>query len=172
MNEGKFERNVAIEASQAKSIPQIVSTWWKETAKESATLASPGKVYAIGNYLVQLAKNSLGDGKTDGNITAIFDEEKIKIVIEDFGGAEKEINLNMAGDYGMKEAIEYFDVFTIESGGKLYEKNNHNMIEESEMDDSEVRTGSKVMIIKYHVTPVDEPEEEYHVKRNFSQRMG
>lgn len=170
MNEN-FERFVEIKSSQAKSIPQIIGTWWKETSKASNSVASPGKLYAIGNYLVQLVKNSLGDGKTDGKVTAIFDDEKIKIIIEDFGGAEKEINLNMAGDYGMKEAIEYFDIFTIESGGKLYEKNNRNMIEESEIDDSDLLVGSKVTIIKYHVTPKDEPEEEYYVKRNFRERM-
>ena len=171
MTEGNFEKSIEIKGSQASQIPQVVGAWWKETSKESGSVASPGKLYAIGNYLVQLVKNSLGDGKTDGKVTASFDDEKIKIVIEDFGGAEKEINLNMAGDYGMKESIEYFDVFNIESGGKLYEKNNRNMIEESEIDDSDLRVGSKVTIIKYHVTLVDEPEDEYYVKRNFRERM-
>lgn len=171
MTEGNFEKSIELNSSQASKIPQIIPTWWKEISQESKTIASPGKLYAIGNYLVQLAKNSLGDGKTDGKVTALFDAEKIKVVIEDFGGQEKEINLNMAGDYGLKEAIEYFDVFSIESGGKLYEKNSRNMIEESEIDDSDLRIGSKVTIIKYHVAPKDEPEEEYYVKRNFRERM-
>lgn len=169
MSETIFERSIEIKASQASNIPSLVLTWWKEISKNSNTLASPGKLYAIGNYLVELAKNSLSDGKSDGLITAIFDEEKIKIIIEDLGSEEKDINLNVAGDYGMKESIEYFDVFTVESKGRMYEKNNRSMLEET--DDSDIYAGSKLTIIKYHVKPMDEFEESYNVKRNFGERM-
>ncbi|MDD5397332.1 MAG: hypothetical protein PHW24_04765 [Candidatus Moranbacteria bacterium] len=169
MTDLNFERSLKIKAAQASSISTIVPTWWKEISKQSKTIASPGKLYAIGNYLVELTKNSLGDGKGDGKITAIFDDEKIKIVIDDLGSEEKEINLNVAGDYGMKESIEYFDIFTVESRGKMYEKNVRNMIEQT--DGSDVYAGSKLTIIKYHVTPVDEYEEDYTAKRNFGQRM-
>src|SRR5476651_2511308 len=130
MINGIFEKSVEISASQAGSIPTIVSAWWKEISKESKSPASPGKLYAVGNYLVELVKNSLSDGKSNGKVTVIFDDEKIKIVIDDLGTEEKEINLNVKGEYGMKESIEYFDVFNIESKGKLYEKDNRNHIEE------------------------------------------
>jgi len=152
-----FEASLEIKAAQANNIPQIVGDWWKETSKQSNSPATPGKLYAVGNYLVQLVKNSLSDGKSDGKVTAIFDEEKIKI------------NLNVKGEYGMKESIEYFDVFNIESKGKLYEKDRRNMIEE--VDESDVYAGSKVTIIKYHITPVEEEEETWQSGRNFGQRM-
>ena len=164
-----FERSLEIKASQASSIPQIVGDWWKTISKESTSPASPGKLYAVGNYLVELVKNSLSDGKSDGKVTAIFDGEKIKIVIDDFGTDEKEINLNVKGDYGMKESIEYFDVFMVESKGKTYEKDNRNHVEET--DESDVYAGSKVTLIKYHVTPVEEEEETWQSGRNFGQRM-
>ena len=164
-----IEKSIEISASQAHSIPQIIAPWWKEISKQSNCPASPGKLYAIGNYLVELVKNSLSDGKSDGKVTAIFDEEKVKIVIDDLGSEEKEISLNVAGDYGMKESIEYFDVFMIESKGRKYEKNFRNMIEET--DNSDLYAGSKVTIIKYHVTPVDEVEETYDTRRNFGERM-
>ncbi|HBI33875.1 MAG TPA: hypothetical protein DEA43_02580 [Candidatus Moranbacteria bacterium] len=164
-----FESSLEIKAAQASNIPQIVGDWWKEISKQSNSPATPGKLYAVGNYLVQLVKNSLSDGKSNGKVTAIFDEEKIKIVIDDLGSEEKDINLNVKGEYGMKEAIEYFDVFNIESKGKLYEKDNRNMIEE--VDESDVYAGSKVTIIKYHITPVEEAEETWQSSRNFGQRM-
>jgi len=169
MAEGMFEKSLEIKAPQASAIPTLVKDWWKEVSNQSGTVASPGKLYAIGNYLIQLVKNSLSDGKSDGKVTAIFDDEKIKIIIDDLGGQEKEISLNFAGDYGMKESIEYFDIFTVESRGKKYEKNHRNMIEET--DESDTHAGSKVTIVKYHVTPVDEYEEEYHAKRRFGERM-
>ncbi len=169
MTEEIFERSLEIKASQAGSIVNIVPAWWKETSKEANSPATPGKLYAIGNYLVQLVKNSLSDGKGDGKVTAIFDSEKVKIVIDDLGSGEKEINLNVKGDYGMKESIEYFDVFTVESKGRKYEKNFRNMVEET--DDSDLYVGSKLTIIKYHIAPVDEVEESYHSGRNFGERM-
>lgn len=169
MTEGTFEKSLEIKAGNASAIPTLAGDWWKEISGESGTVASPGKLYAIGNYLVQLVKNSLSDGKSDGKVTAIFDDEKIKIIIDDRGGEEKEISLNFTGDYGMKESIEYFDIFTVESRGKKYEKNNRNMIEET--DESDTHAGSKVTIVKYHVTPVDEYEEEYRAKRRFDERM-
>lgn len=164
-----FEKSLEIKAEQASSIPTIVGAWWKEISKESKSPASPGKLYAVGNYLVELVKNSLSDGKSNGKVTAIFDGEKIKIVIDDLGTEEKEINLNVGGEYGMKESIEYFDVFNIESKGKLYEKDKRNHIEE--VDESDVYAGSKVTLIKYHVTPVEEEEETWQSNRNFGQRM-
>lgn len=164
-----FEKTLEISASQAHSIPTVVGTWWKEVSKESKSPASPGKLYAVGNYLIELVKNSLSDGKSNGKVTAIFDQEKIKIVIDDLGTEEKEINLNVKGEYGMKEAIEYFDVFTIESRGKMYEKNRRNMIDET--DESDVYAGSKVTLIKYYITPVEEEEESWQSNRNFGQRM-
>lgn len=164
-----FERILEIEAGQANLIPTRVLAWWKEISKESKSPATPGKLYAVGNYLVELVKNSLSDGKSNGKVTAIFDDEKIKIVIDDLGVEEKEINLNVAGEYGMKEAIEYFDVFNIESKGKLYEKDNRNHIEET--DESDVYGGSKVTLIKYHITPAEEEEPSWQSGRNFGQRM-
>jgi len=137
-----FEKSLEIKAAQASTIPQVVGDWWKEISKQSNSPATPGKLYAVGNYLVQLVKNSLSDGKSDGKVTAIFDDEKIKIIIEDFGTEEKEINLNVKGEYGMKESIE-----------------------------SDVYAGSKVTIIKYHITPVEEEEETWQSGRNFGQRM-
>jgi hypothetical protein len=169
MTETIFQRSIELKASQTNNIPSLISPWWKETSKDSGTVASAGKLYAIGNYLIQLVKNSLGDGKSDGKVTASFDGEKIKIIIEDFSSQEKEINLNVAGDYGMKESIEYFDVFTVESKGRMYEKNRRNMLEET--DDSDLYAGSKVTLLKYHVTPADEIQEEYHSNRNFGARM-
>jgi hypothetical protein len=164
-----FEKTLEISASQAHSIPVVVGDWWKTISKEVSSPASPGKLYAVGNYLIELVRNSLSDGKSNGQVTAIFDDEKIKIVIDDKGTDEKEINLNVGGDYGMKEAIEYFDVFTIESKGKFYEKDRRNHIEET--DESDVYAGSKVTLIKYHVTPVEEEEESWQSNRNFGQRM-
>jgi hypothetical protein len=169
MDDVNFERSIEIEAAQASLIPTLVGTWWKEISKQSQTVASPGKLYAIGNYLVQLVKNSLGGGGSDGKVTVVFDGEKIKITIDDLGTEEKDINLNVAGEYGMKESVEYFDVFTIESKGRKYEKNNRNMIEET--DESDVYAGSKVTIVKYHVTPVEEAEDEFHSSRKFRERM-
>ncbi len=169
MTEEIFERSLEIKASQAGNIASIVGVWWKDISKKSQSPASPGKLYAIGNYLVQLVKNSLSDGKGDGKVTAIFDSEKVKIVIDDLGSGEKEINLNVKGDYGMKESIEYFDVFTVESKGRKYEKNFRNMVEET--DDSDLYVGSKLTIVKYHVTPVEEEEQTYHSNRNFGEKM-
>lgn len=169
MTEEIFERSLEIKASQAGNIAGIVGAWWKEISKEAHSPASPGKLYAIGNYLIELTKNSLSDGKGDGKVTAIFDGEKVKIVIDDLGDQEKEINLNVKGDYGMKESIEYFDVFTVESKGRKYEKNFRNMVEET--DKSDLYVGSKLTIIKYHVTPIDEEEQAYHSNRNFGERM-
>jgi hypothetical protein len=169
MNGEIFEKSLEIKSSQANAISQLVGTWWKDISGESKTTASAGKLYAIGNYLVPLVKNSLGDGKSEGKIAAIFDGEKIKIVIEDFGNEQRAINLNVAGDYGMKEAIEYFDVFTVESGGRVYEKNIKNMLEET--DDSDLYKGSRVIFVKYHIKPEDEIEKDYYVKRDFRERM-
>jgi len=89
MAEAAFEKSLEIKAGQASAIPTLVNNWWKEVSGQSGTVASPGKLYAIGNYLVQLVKNSLSDGKSDGKVTAIFDAEKIKIIIDDLGGEEK-----------------------------------------------------------------------------------
>lgn len=169
MTEILFEKSLEIKAGQASSIPTIVENWWKDISKQSTSPASPGKLYAIGKYLVELAKNSLSDGKGDGKVTVIFDNEKIKIIIDDQGSEEKEINLNVAGEYGMKESIEYFDVFMVESRGKKYEKDNRNNIEET--DGSDVYAGSKVTVIKHYVTPVEEEEETWQSNRNFGQRM-
>ena len=169
MTEETFERSLEIKASQAVNIAGLVGAWWKEISKQAQSPATPGKLYAIGNYLVQLVKNSLSDGESDGKVTAIFDGEKVKIVIDDLGSGEKEINLNVKGDYGMKESIEYFDVFTVESKGRKYEKNFRNIVEET--DDSDLYVGSKLTIVKYHVTPVDEEEETYHSNINFGERM-
>ncbi|EKE10594.1 MAG: hypothetical protein ACD_15C00236G0001, partial [uncultured bacterium] len=66
MSKENFERSIEIKASQASSILQLIGNWWKEISKESGTAATPGKLYAVGNYLVELVKNSLGDGKGDG----------------------------------------------------------------------------------------------------------
>ncbi len=169
MTEEIFERSLEIKAEQAGNIASIVGTWWKEISKEAHSPASPGKLYAIGNYLIELAKNSLSDGKGYGKVTAIFDDEKVKIVIDDLGSGEKEINLNVKGDYGMKESIEYFDVFMVEAKGRKYEKNFRNMVEET--DNSDLYVGSKLTVIKYHIAPVDEVEESYHSNRNFGERM-
>lgn len=169
MTEIIFEKSLEISALQASSIPVVVGTWWKEVSSQSKSPASPGKLYAIGNYLVELVKNSLSDGKSNGKVTVIFDEEKIKIIIDDLSSEEKEIKLNVGGEYGMKESIEYFDVFNIESKGKLYEKDSRNHIEEA--DESDVYAGSKVTLIKYYVTPVEEEEETWQSNRNFGQRM-
>lgn len=169
MSEEIFERSFEIKAGQAGAIAQLVGAWWKEISKEYQGAATPGKLYAVGNYLIELVKNSLGDGKSDGKVTALFDGEKIKIIIDDLGSEEKNISLNMAGDYGMKEALEYFDTFTVESGGRKYEKNIKNMLEET--DNSDLYKGSKVSLVKYHIKPEDEFEEQFHTNRNFSERM-
>ncbi len=167
--ENEVIKSLEIHATQAGSIPQIVGAWWKEIGPQSGTVASPGKLYAVGNYLIELVKNVLGDGKSNGDITVIFDEEKIKIIIKDLGTEEKEISLNVDGDYGMKEVIEYADVFMIEAMGNKYEKNHRNMIEET--DDSDVRKGSRVTFIKYvGKPPVDEEEYTYR-DRGFQSRM-
>lgn len=147
MNDEIFERSVEIKAGQGSFIPEKIGSWWKEVSKEAITEAIPGKLYAIGNYLVSLAKNSLGDGKSDGRVTASFDPKQITIVIEDFGNEVREMNLNVGGDFGMKETIDYADDFTIEAGGRLYEKvNTRELVEE--VDDSDVCYGSKVTFVK------------------------
>jgi len=169
MAEEIFEKSLELKASQASQLGSLVSVWWKEISKQVQTPASPGKLYAIGNYLVELVKNSLSDGKSDGKVVAIFDGEKVKIVIDDLGNAEREINLNVKGEYGMKEALEYFDVFTVEAKGRKYEKNFRNMLEET--DDSDRYGGSQVTLVKYHITPVDEEQQAYQMKRNFGERM-
>ncbi|MEI8343899.1 MAG: hypothetical protein WCF93_03050 [Candidatus Moraniibacteriota bacterium] len=169
MTEETFERSLELKATQAGNIAGLVGAWWKEISKQAQSPATPGKLYAIGNYLVELTKNSLSDGKSDGKVTAIFDGEKVKIVIDDLGSGEKEINLNVKGDYGMKESIEYFDVFTVESKGRKYEKNFRNIVEET--DDSDLYDGSKLTIVKYHITQINEAAETYHSNRNFEERM-
>ena len=167
--ENKFTKSLEIKASHASLIPTIVGDWWKELSAEVISPASPGKLYAVGKYLIELAKNSLGDGKSDGKVTVNFNEERIKIVIDDLGAEEKDINLNVGGEYGMKEAIEYFDVFTVESKGKMYEKNRRNLVEET--DESDVYAGSKLTIVKYYITPIEEEEETWQSNRNFGQHM-
>jgi len=170
MSEENFERSLEINKSEASAISEKVSVWWKEISAQANSAASPGKLYAIGNYLVVLVKNSLSDGKSDGKVTAIFDEEKITVLIEDFGSEDREINLNIGGEYGLKEIIEYADDLFIEANGSFYEKNRRNQMEET--DDSDLRTGSKVTLIKYiGAKPVGEQEEEYRAKRNFAERM-
>jgi hypothetical protein len=165
----KFERSVEIGRGQGGAIPMMIGNWWKEISKESQTKATPGKLYAVGNYLVEMVKNSLGDGKSDGKVSAIFDEEKITIVIEDFGSDEKEINLNFSGSFGMKEAIEYADDFSIEFRGVYYEKDRRGHIEE--VDDSDLSNGSRVTFVKYLVAPPVEEEEVTFRGRDFGQRM-
>lgn len=169
MDKLNFERSLEIEKTQASSIPTIVAAWWKEISKESETAATPGKLYAVGNYLIELVKNSLGDGKSDGKVTAIFDEEKIKIVIDDLGTEEKEISLNVGGNYGMKEVIEYADYFMVESKGVTYEKDRKGRIEE--VDESDVYVGSRVTFIKFNVAPPAEEEEVSFRGRDFQSRM-
>jgi hypothetical protein len=164
-----FERSLEIKATQASSIPTLVAAWWKEISKESGTKATPGKLYAVGNYLVEMAKNSLGDGKGDGKVTAIFDDEKIKIVIDDLGAEEKEINLNMGGNYGMKEVIEYADDFMVEFKGVTYEKDKRGRIEE--IDESDLYVGSRVTFVKFNVAPPIEEEEAKFHGRDFGQKM-
>ena len=164
-----YSRSIEISAAKAGAIPEMMGVWWKEISKESGTKATPGKLYAVGNYLVELVKNSLGDGKSDGKVSAIFDSEKIKIVIEDFGTEEKEINLNVSGSYGMKEVIEYADDFMIEAKGKLYEKDKRNHIEET--DDSDVYAGSRVTFVKYLIAPPAEEAEVTFRGRDFGSRM-
>lgn len=164
-----FERSIEIKGSQASSIPTIITTWWKEISKQSGTSATPGKLYAVGNYLVELVKNSLGDGKSDGKVTAVFDDEKIKIVIDDFGTEEKEINLNMGGNYGMKEVIDYADDFMVEFKGATYEKDRRGRIEE--VDESNLYVGSRVTFVKFNVAPPAEEEEAKFHGRDFGQRM-
>lgn len=164
-----FEKSLEIKAEQASSIPTIVLTWWKEISKQSQTTAMPGKLYAVGNYLIEMVKNSLGDGKSDGKVTAIFDDEKIKIVIDDLGTEEKDINLNVGGSYGMKEAIEYADDFMVESRGVTYEKNRRGHIEE--VDESDVYAGSRVTFVKFIVAPPAEEEEAQFRGRDFQSRM-
>lgn len=164
-----FERSIEIKGSQASSIPTIVTAWWKEISKESGAPVTPGKLYAVGNYLVELVKNSLGDGKSDGKVTAVFDGEKIKIVIEDFGTEEKEINLNMGGNYGMKEVIDYADDFMVEFKGVTYEKDRKGRIEE--VDESDLYVGSRVTFVKFNVAPPAEEEEAQFHGRDFNSRM-
>ena len=62
MAEEIFERSLELSGNQAASISEKVSAWWKDVSKESQTLATPGKLYAVGNYIVTLVKNSLSDG--------------------------------------------------------------------------------------------------------------
>ena len=170
MEANEFERSLEISKSEASAISEKVSAWWKEISTQAKSEATPGKLYAIGNYLVTLTKNSLSDGKSDGKVTAIFDQEKITVVIEDFGSEDREINLNIGGEYGLKEIIEYADDFFIEANGSFYEKNRRNQLEDT--DESDLRVGSKVTLIKYiGAKPIDQEEEEYHAKRNFAERM-
>lgn len=164
-----FEKSLEIKGSQAGSISTMVLAWWKEISKESGSLVTPGKLYAVGNYLIELVKNSLGDGKSNGKVTAIFDDEKIKIVIVDFGTEEKEVSLNVSGNYGMKEAIEYADDFMVEFHGVTYEKDRRGKLEE--VDESDLFKGSRVTFVKFNVAPpVEENEPQFH-GRNFSERM-
>jgi hypothetical protein len=169
MSDVIFEKTLKISAEQAHSIPLIVGAWWKEISKESGSSATPGKLYAVGNYLVELVRNSLGDGKSSGAVTAIFDDKKITLVIEDQGAEEKEISLNVGGNYGMKEVIEYADELTIEAKGIFYEKDRKGRIEET--DESDVYAGSRVTFVKYHLAPPKEEAEEIFRGRNFGQRM-
>ncbi|EKE19545.1 MAG: hypothetical protein ACD_8C00142G0001 [uncultured bacterium] len=164
-----YLRSIEISKADAKNIPEKVGNWWKETAKESGTKASPGKLYAVGNYLIELVKNSLGNGESDGKISVIFDHEKIKIVVEDFGSAEKQSNLNVGGDYGFKEVIEYADVLEIEADGKFFEKNRKGFVEET--DEGDLRTGSRITFVKYIIAPPVEEAEEQYRGRDFGQRM-
>jgi anti-sigma regulatory factor (Ser/Thr protein kinase) len=164
-----FEKSLEIKKEQAGSIVTIVPTWWKEISKQSGAPVTPGKLYAMGNYLVELVKNSLGDGKSDGKVTAIFDEDKIKIVIEDFGSEEKDISLNVGGNYGMKEAIEYADDFMVEAKGVTYEKDKYGRLEE--VDESDIYTGSRTTFVKFNVAPPAEEDEPKFHGRDFNSRM-
>jgi hypothetical protein len=166
----EFSKSLEVEKGKSETaVGLVVAPWWKEVSSQANSKATPGKIFSVGNYLLELAKNSLGDGKGDGKITAVFDDEKIKIVIEDFSIGEKEINLNMGGSYGMKEAIEYADEFAIEAKGAAYEKDRRGRIEE--VDESEVRNGSRVTFVKYYIAPPAEEAEETFRGRNFGERM-
>jgi hypothetical protein len=156
--ETEFVKSIEIAKEKASSIQGIISPWWKDISKQSASKASPGKMYAIGNYLLELVKNSLSDGKSDGKVTAYFDEERIKIEIEAFSSEQRELNMNVGGSYGTKEAIEYADDFIVEASGKRYEKANvREMLEE--YGETDLRNGSKVTFIKFIVAPPIEEEE-------------
>ncbi|EKE11941.1 MAG: hypothetical protein ACD_14C00063G0003 [uncultured bacterium] len=164
-----FSRSIEVSKADAKVIPEKIGAWWKGISQQSGTAATPGKLYAVGNYLIELVKNSLGDGKSDGKITANFDGEKIKIVVEDFGSEDKQTNLNVGGNYGFKEIIEYADILEIEANGKLFEKNRKGFVEET--DESELFVGSRMTFIKYNVAPPAEEAEETYRGRDFGQRM-
>lgn len=166
----EFSKSIEIKKEKAKSIPETVGTWWKEVSVAAGTQASPGKLYAVGKYVVELTRNSLGDGKSDGKITASFDAEKITIEIEALTGEGREINLNVGGSYGMKETIEYADDFFIEAGGNRWEKAPVKALLEEE-GESNVQDGSKVTFIKYiGAPPVEEDEEEEVVERYMGNR--
>ena len=169
METNEYSRSIEIEKGQAAAIAQILGDWWKEISKESGTKASPGKLYAIGNYLLELVKNSLGDGKSAGKVSAIFDSEKIKLVIEDFGSEDKQVSLNIGGNYGFKEVIEYADMLEIEAQGKFFEKNRKGFMEET--DESELFVGSRMTFIKYIIAPPAQEAEETYRGRDFGQRM-
>ncbi|EKE25777.1 MAG: hypothetical protein ACD_5C00037G0014 [uncultured bacterium] len=165
-----YSKSVEIEKGKSKTvISTMVESWWKEAAKESETKASPGKIYAIGNYLLEMVKNALGDGKSNGKITATFDDQKIMLVIEDLGNEDKQISLNIGGDYGFKEVIEYADSLEIEAGGKFFEKNRKGFLEET--DESELFIGSRMTFVKYVVAPPAEEDEVDFRGRDFGQRM-
>ena len=169
MEENDYSRSIEIERGKSGSIIETISVWWKDVSKTSGTKASPGKLYAIGNYLQELVKNSLGDGKSDGKVSAVFDSEKIKLVIEDFGSEDKQVSLNIGGDYGFKEVIEYADSLEIEAQGKFFEKNRKGFMEET--DESELFVGSRMTFIKYIVAPPAEEAEVEWKGRDFGQRM-
>lgn len=164
-----FSKSIEISMMDTKSIGEKVGGWWKEVSVQSGTAATPGKLYAIGNYLLELVKNSLGDGKSDGKVTANFDDEKIWIVVENFGSEEKDFNPNISGDYGFKEVVEYADELEIESNGKFFEKDRRNNMEHT--DDSDLRNGNKITFVKYIVAPPKEEAEETFRGRDFNDRM-
>ena len=169
METNDYARSIEIEKGNSATLIEIVGSWWKEISKVSGTSASPGKLYAIGNYLLELVKNSLGDGKSAGKISAVFDSEKIKLVIEDFGSEDKQFNLNIGGNYGFKEVIEYADALEIEAQGKFFEKNRKGFLEET--DESELFVGSRMTFVKYIVAPPAEEADVTFRGRDFGQKM-
>lgn len=164
----EYSKSIEISKSE-KAVPEKVEAWWKEISNLSDTKATPGKLYAVGNYLVELIKNSLNDGKSDGKVTATFDDEKITIVVENFASEDSQTNLNVDGDYGLKEIIEYADVLEVEANGRLYGKDNRNHLEE--IDDSDLRVGNRITFVKYIIAPPVEEAEETFRGRDFGQRM-
>lgn len=130
------------------TLVRMLNDWWDDLCKERGFKPGNKKMDTIGYYILELGKNAL-EHAGGGEIKAIFEPDKIKVVVTDGKGWEGDPNddiLYGSPGHGLSEAKRYADEFTIETRGKKYTKASRR----PELVESEgiVQPGSKITFIK------------------------